>query len=602
MPASYVQISSGLGGAAPTNIFVVPVLFEGQVKAVIELASFYRFNETHLNFLGQLTESIGIVLNTITATMRTEELLKQSQSLATELQKTNEELEEKAELLATQNAEVEQKNREIDQARLSLEDKAAQLALTSRYKSEFLANMSHELRTPLNSLLILSRLLAQNSEGTLTEKQVEFAKTIHASGSDLLELINEILDLSKIESGMMDVDAVPVSLADVQSYVERTFREVAGSKGLVFRANLEPHTVSSVITDQKRVQQVLQEPDLERHQVHRAGLGDADHRAGDERLVARARLARSRRQGGRLHGRGHRHRHRPRQAPGHLRGVPAGGRHHQPQVRRHRPRAVDQPRDRQAARRRDPADRARVGHGSTFTLYLPVGLRLDARRRRAVGRLSSVETRIAVDRALAPDDLPVDDNPLNDDRQRIQPGDRVLLIIENDHAYARILMDLGREHDFRVLAAVRGDIGLQMARQHRPDAITLDLDLPGLDGWNVLDRLKHDSSTRHIPVHVISVTDDPHRGMRLGAKTFWAKPSDRESLDDAFDAIRSFSDRKLRTLLIVEDDEVQRNTLVELIGDRDVADHRGRHRAARRSSSSRSSRSTASCSISACTT
>jgi len=181
-----------------------------------------------------------------------------------------------------------------------------------------------------------------------------------------------------------------------------------------------------------------------------------------------------------------------------------------------------------------------------------------------------VETRIAVDRALAAEDVPVDDNPLNDDRQRIQPGDRVLLIIENDHAFARILMDLGREHDFRVLAAVRGDIGLQMARQHRPDAITLDLDLPGLDGWNVLDRLKHDASTRHIPVHVISVTDDPHRGMRLGAKTFWAKPSDTGALNEAFDAIREFDNRKLRTLLIVEDDEVQRNTLVELIGDRDV--------------------------------
>ena len=146
----------------------------------------------------------------------------------------------------------------------------------------------------------------------------------------------------------------------------------------------------------------------------------------------------------------------------------------------------------------------------------------------------------------------------------------MLLIIENDQAFARILMDLGREHEFRVLAAVRGDVGLQMARQHRPDAITLDLDLPGLDGWNVLDRLKHDPSTRHIPVHVISVTDDPHRGMRLGAKTFWAKPSEKESLDEAFDAIREFSDRKLRTLLIVEDDDVQRNTLVELIGDRDV--------------------------------
>jgi CheY-like chemotaxis protein len=168
------------------------------------------------------------------------------------------------------------------------------------------------------------------------------------------------------------------------------------------------------------------------------------------------------------------------------------------------------------------------------------------------------------------EEIGIDNNPLNDDRQRIQPGDRVLLVIENDYSYARILMDLGREHEFKVLAAVRGDVGLQMARQHRPDAITLDLDMPGLDGWNVLDRLKHDASTRHIPVHVISVTDDPHRGMRLGAKTFWAKPSEREKLSEAFDAIKEFTDRKLRTLLIVEDDDVQRDTLVELIGDQDV--------------------------------
>ena len=181
-----------------------------------------------------------------------------------------------------------------------------------------------------------------------------------------------------------------------------------------------------------------------------------------------------------------------------------------------------------------------------------------------------MQTRIAVDRAMDQDDAPIDNNPLFDDRQRIMPGDRVLLIIENDQSYARILMDLGREHDFRVLAAVRGDVGLQMARQHRPDAITLDLDLPGMDGWNVLDRLKHDPSTRHIPVHVISVTDDPHRGMRLGAKTFVLKSAERAVLDEAFDAIKAFDDRKLRSLLIVEDDEVQRNTLVELISDRDV--------------------------------
>jgi HAMP domain-containing protein/signal transduction histidine kinase/DNA-binding response OmpR family regulator len=568
VPANYVRISSGLGAAAPTNIFVVPVLFEGQVKAVIELASFYRFNETHLNFLGQLTESIGIVLNTITATMRTEELLKQSQSLATELQKTNEELEEKAELLAKQNAEVEQKNREIDQARLSLEDKAAQLALTSRYKSEFLANMSHELRTPLNSLLILSRLLAQNSEGTLTEKQVEFAKTIHASGSDLLELINEILDLSKIESGMMDVDAVPVSLSDVQSYVDRTFREVAASKGLTFRANLAPKTIGSIITDQKRVQQVLKnlisnaikftEAGSVTLTIEPATRGWTPGHAGLERATDVVAF--------KVEDTGI--------------GIPADK--HQvifeafqqadgTTSRKYGGTGLGLSISREIAKLLGGEIKltSAVGKGSVFTLYLPsvyVSTLTAAERAAEV----PVQTRLAVDRAMAEDEVAIDDNPLNDDRQRIQPGDRVLLIIENDHAYARILMDLAREHDFRVLAAVRGDIGLQMARQHRPDAITLDLDLPGLDGWNVLDRLKHDASTRHIPVHVISVTDDPHRGMRLGAKTFWAKPQQQESLDKAFDAIREFSDRKMRTLLIIEDDEQQRHALVELIGDRDV--------------------------------
>ncbi len=292
VPADYVHVSSGLGEARPLNIVVLPVLFEGEVKAVIELASFYRFSEIHLTFLDQLTESIGIVLNTISATMRTEELLKQSQTLAVELQtrqqeltetnaqleqqartlqaseerlklqqeelqQTNEELEEKAELLARQNMEVETKNREIEQARMSLEDKAGQLALTSKYKSEFLANMSHELRTPLNSLLILSKLLSQNPDGNLSAKQVEFARTIHSSGSDLLELINEILDLSKIESGTMDVDVQPVLFGDLPSYVDRSFREMAAGKGLELSVSLSPRLPATIETDPKRLQQVL---------------------------------------------------------------------------------------------------------------------------------------------------------------------------------------------------------------------------------------------------------------------------------------------------------------------------------------------------------
>src|SRR5438105_8224204 len=264
VPADYVQISSGLGSAPPLNIIVLPVLFEGEVKAVIELASFEAFSETHKDFLDQLTESIGIVLNTIEANMRTEELLVQSQSLANELQsrqeelqQTNAELEEKARLLADQNQEVERKNLEVEQARASLEEKAQQLEITSKYKSEIMANMSHDLRTPLNSLLILAQQLSENPEGNLTGRQTEFAKTIHSSGNDLLMLINDILDLSKIESGTVVVDAGELRLSDLQSYVERTFGHVAEAKGVSFAIDLDPQLPKFMVTDAKRLQQVI---------------------------------------------------------------------------------------------------------------------------------------------------------------------------------------------------------------------------------------------------------------------------------------------------------------------------------------------------------
>src|SRR2546426_907013 len=264
VPRDYIQVSSGLGEAPPLNILVLPVIFEGQVKAVIELASFARFSATHQAFLDQLMESIGIVLNTIEANTRTEDLLKQSQSLATELQvrqreltRSNAELEEKAKLLADQNVEVERKNREVEQARQALEEKASQLALTSKYKSEFLANMSHELRTPLNSLLILAEQLGGNLEGNLTARQVDYAKTIHSAGNDLLKLINDILDLAKIESGTVTIDAVDVAVADLAEYVERTFRPVAESRGLDFSIEADPRMPAILHTDSKRLQQVL---------------------------------------------------------------------------------------------------------------------------------------------------------------------------------------------------------------------------------------------------------------------------------------------------------------------------------------------------------
>src|SRR2546425_3228907 len=248
---------SGRGKATPLSLTVLPVIFQGEVRGVIELASFDRFSPTHQTFLDQLTETIGIVINTIEANSRTEDLLEQSQSLAGELQQTNQELQEKARLLAHQNAEVERKNQEVEQARQALEEKASQLALTSKYKSEFLANMSHELRTPLNSLLILSDQLSKNPTGNLTGRETEFAKTIHSSGNDLLMLINDILDLSKIESGTVVVDLGELRLTDLHGYVERTFRHVAESKEVDFAIELDPQLPRSLFTDAKRLQQVI---------------------------------------------------------------------------------------------------------------------------------------------------------------------------------------------------------------------------------------------------------------------------------------------------------------------------------------------------------
>src|SRR5580658_10167978 len=258
IPQDYIRISSSLGEATPLSIVVLPVLFEGDTRAVIELASFRHFTDVNLAFLDQLTQSIGIVLNTIAATMRTEQLLNKSQALAEQLQKTNAELEEKASLLAEQKNEVETKNREVEQAKAALEEKAEQLSLTSKYKSEFLANMSHELRTPLNNLLILAQMLAENAETTLTAKQVKYAETIHSSGTDLLALINDILDLSKIESGKMDIEIGSMRFAEVRDFCSRTFRHVADGKGLEFSVEVgESLTSDNIISDAKRLQQVL---------------------------------------------------------------------------------------------------------------------------------------------------------------------------------------------------------------------------------------------------------------------------------------------------------------------------------------------------------
>ncbi|WP_175410017.1 HAMP domain-containing protein, partial [Streptomyces sp. TRM64462] len=271
VPPGYLKIASGLGEAAPAHVVVLPVLFEGKVLGVIELASFQPFTQIQRDFLNQIAEMIATSVNTISVNTKTEVLLKQSQELTEQLrersaelenrqkalQDSNAELEEKAELLAQQNRDIEVKNTEIEEARQVLEERAEQLAVSMRYKSEFLANMSHELRTPLNSLLILAKLLADNADGNLSPKQVEFAETIHGAGSDLLQLINDILDLSKVEAGKMDVSPTRIALVQLVDYVEATFRPLTAEKGLDFSVRVSPELPATLHTDEQRLLQVL---------------------------------------------------------------------------------------------------------------------------------------------------------------------------------------------------------------------------------------------------------------------------------------------------------------------------------------------------------
>ncbi|MBV9857705.1 MAG: HAMP domain-containing protein [Streptosporangiaceae bacterium] len=270
-PPGYLTIGSGLGAASPASVAVMPILFENQVLGVLELASLHRFSDLHLNFFDRFVPTIGVTINAIMANSRTESLLTESQRLTTQLQersdelqrqqaelrRSNAELEEKAALLAKQNRAIEVQNFQIEQARRTLEERAQQLAISSQYKSEFLANMSHELRTPLNSLLVLAKLLSENPDGNLTVKQVEFARTIHEAGSDLLQLINDILDLSKVEAGKMDVHPAPISLDALLEYVDATFRPTATQKGLEFQIEVGSGVPTLIHSDEQRLQQIL---------------------------------------------------------------------------------------------------------------------------------------------------------------------------------------------------------------------------------------------------------------------------------------------------------------------------------------------------------
>ena len=591
VPTDYVQISSGLGEAPPLNIIVLPVLFEGQVRAVIELASFNRFSPTHQDFLDQLTENIGIVLNTIEANMRTESLLEQSQSLAhelqsqqEELQQTNEELEDKARLLAEQNTEVEHKNTEVENARRALEEKAEQLALTSKYKSEFLANMSHELRTPLNSLLILAQHIADNVDGNLTDKQVEYANIIRASGQDLLALINDILDLSKIESGTVSLDLADQPVTELLEDIERTFRHVAVGRGLDFGVEVDASLPPTFQTDPKRLQQVLRnllanafkftEVGSVKLRATRATSGwHSDH---DELNRAAAVMAFSITDTGigiakskqRLIFEAF------QQADG-TTSRKYGGTGLGLSIVRELVRLLHG----------EVAVESSPGRGSTFTVYLPLTAPVPAA---APGRARVAPTRTragngsraaAAVEGVAPAVVAAVEEPaltplvvteVQDDRYAVRPGDRVVLIVENDANFARVLLDIANQRRLKAVVALHGEEAVALAREFRPDAITLDIHLEDLSGWTVLDWLQHNPDTRHIPVHIVSIDEDNVRAQRSGATSALIKPAAKEALDQLFDDIQGSIERRTKRLLIVEDDETQRTQTLELCAGDDV--------------------------------
>jgi HAMP domain-containing protein/CheY-like chemotaxis protein/signal transduction histidine kinase len=579
VPRDYIVVSSGLGAAPPTNIVVLPILFEQQVKAVIEIASLDRFTETHLSFLDQLMESIGVVLNTIEANSRTESLLTQSQSLAQELQQTNQELAEKARLLSEQNIEVERKNREVEQAKLALEEKATQLALSSKYKSEFLANMSHELRTPLNSLLILAQQLGDNPEGNLSGKQVEFAKTIHGSGSDLLTLINDILDLSKIESGTVTLDVSEYRFANLRNYVDRTFRHMAEAKHLGFTVELADNLPTAVMTDTTRLQQVLKNllsnafKFTNHGQVSLAiGLVTSGFSSDHPNLLhADAVLAFAVTDTG------------VGIASDKLQLIfeafqQADG----STARKYGGTGLGLSISRELARLLGGEIRVEsvVGSGSTFTLFLPYNragfVNYDLSRQpptRAptqAPKVVYVPPAQDVETIVEPEpDLTVYSSTI-DDRGLVAPGDPSVLIIEDDERFAKVVLDYAREKNFKGIVTHKGDSALSLARDYLPSAILLDIDLPDIDGFTVLDRLKRDPSTRHIPVHVMSSLRERERALRQGAISYLNKPVSKDALHEEFTRIQKFLLGGKRSLLVVDDEQHQRDAIVNLIGDSDL--------------------------------
>jgi HAMP domain-containing protein/signal transduction histidine kinase/DNA-binding response OmpR family regulator len=582
VPENYIKISSGLGECAPLNIVMLPIIFEGHVLAVLEIASLRAFTPIDLEFFEQLTESIGIVLNTMQANIRTEGLLIQSQSLTDELRKgqeelqqTNEELEEKARLLVEQKVQVEQKNSEVELAKRSLEEKAEQLALTSKYKSEFLANMSHELRTPLNSLLILSDQLAENLEGNLSGKQVKYSKTIHESGQDLLSLINDILDLSKIESGVVMPYYGDVLLHDIKEHLERTFNHIAQDRGVNFTIKPGANLPDRMYTDAKHLLQLLKNL-----------LSNAfkfTERGGHVRLIIE------------------------RASEGWTIENKALNRAKYVLAFRVVDDGIGIPQDKQkiifeAFQQADGSTSRKYGgtglglaisreiaamldgeirldsakgRGSTFTFFMPVhneAATLEDRKYK--DSIYDTSSRKYTAAAAEITEYParqqeaienISDLHIHDDRSHITSEDLSLLIVDSDPHFAQHLLNAARKKGFKGIVALGGNKAMELVHKFSPAAIAIDTYLHDGNGLKILDRIKKNPETRNIPVWIFSIGNEQLSFLQRGASGCLTKPVALDQLEQALDRIQHICKKTERQVIVMCEDEARRNKLIQLL-------------------------------------
>ncbi|MCV2356848.1 response regulator [Paucibacter sp. B2R-40] len=595
VPADYLQIGSALGESAPANAVALPVLRDGALLGVIELGSFLTLSDAELDFLRGAADSLAISLGVADSRQRINELLEETRQQAErlqaqqeQLQQSNEELEERTALLERQRAEVNAKNLEIETASAEMQRKAEELSRISTYKSEFLANMSHELRTPLNSMMILSRLLHENKEGTLNERQQEFAHTIHSAGGDLLNLINDILDLSKIEAGQMQFHLEAVPLRPMCERVHTLFTAQAEQKGLQLELKVEPDVPATLRTDDQRVQQIL------KNLLSNALKFTAEGRVG---LVVRRLPAQQSALG---------QDSLAFEVQDSGIGIPADKLQlvfeafHQADgttSRKYGGTGLGLSIARQLARHLggDILLQSQLGAGSQFSLLLPLdGLQSQAHSVAQSFAHSAIQSATQSAPLSAPFEaapapkakgqqaaaaLPLPSQFTADDRHLLGQGQRSILIIEDDLHFARILLDTVRDKGFLGLVAGDASSGIALAHQFQPNAVILDILLPDMDGWAVMRRLKDDALTRHIPVHFLTCLEDRQRALSMGAVGLITKPVSAEQIQQVLGTLAGAMDKAVRQLLIVEDDEQELHALRHLFTDSEVDIHLARNSA-----------------------